>query len=73
MNKIGLLLLPVFAFLAQPRAAFAQDVDPSEVFLIAYMTAHQGDNPERENQLRPALSKIRFAGSIPEQLKTSEC
>ncbi|MEP6975565.1 MAG: tetratricopeptide repeat protein [Spartobacteria bacterium] len=69
MNKIGLLLLPVFALVAQPFAAFAQEVDPSEVFLKAYMTAQQGEKLERDNQLKPALSKFRFAGSMLEELK----
>ena len=71
MNKIGLLLLPVFAFFAQPLPAFAQELDPSEVFLKAYMTAQQGEKLERENQLKPALSKFRFAGSMLEELKKS--
>jgi DNA repair exonuclease SbcCD ATPase subunit len=69
MNKIGLLLLPVFAFVAQPLSSFAQENDPSEVFLKAYMTAQQGEKLERENQLKPALSKFRFAGSMIEELK----
>ena len=42
MNKIGLLLLPVLALFALPLGSFAQEVDPSEVFLKAYMTAQQG-------------------------------
>ena len=71
MNKIGLLLLPVFAFFAQPLPALAQELDPSEVFLKAYMTAQQGEKLERENQLKPALSKFRFAGSMLEELKKS--
>ena len=69
MNKIGLLLLPVLAFLAQPVSLPAQEVDPSEVFLKAYMTAQQGEKLERENQLQPALAKFRFAGSMLEELK----
>lgn len=69
MNKIGLLLLPVFAYFAQPLCSFAQETDPSEVFLKAYMTAQQGEKLERENQLQPALSKFRFAGSMLEELK----
>ncbi len=69
MNKIGLLLLPVLALLAQPFVALAQESDPSEVFLKAYMTAQQADKLERENQLKPALSKLRFAGSLLEELK----
>ncbi len=71
MNKIGLLLLPVFAFFAQPLPAFAQEVDPSEVFLKAYMTAQQAEKLERENQFKPALAKFRFAGSMLEELKKS--
>ena len=71
MNKIGLLLLPVLAILAQPFVTLAQDADPSEVFLKAYMTAQQADKLERENQLKPALSKLRFAGSLLEELKTT--
>jgi len=69
MNKIGLLLLPVLAFIAQPIVSFAQADDPSEVFLKAYMTAQQADKLERDNQLKPALSKLRFAGSLLEELK----
>src|SRR6478672_8857120 len=71
MNKIGLLLLPVFAALALPLHTFAQEIDPSEIFLKAYMTAQQGEKLERENQLKPALSKFRFAGSMLEELKKS--
>jgi len=72
MNKIALLLLlPVCASLAQSPPAFAQEVDPSEVFLKAYMTAQQGEKLEHENQLKPALSKFRFAGSMLEELKKS--
>ncbi len=69
MNKIGLLLLPVFAFCALTPPSFAQEVDPSEVFLKAYMTAQQAEKMERENQLKPALAKFRFAGSMLEELK----
>ena len=47
----------------------AQEVDPSEVFLKAYMTAQQGEKLERENQFKPALAKFRFAGSMLEELK----
>ncbi len=69
MNKFGLLLLPVLAFFALSPALFAQEVDPSEVFLKAYMTAQQAEKMERENQLKPALAKFRFAGSMLEELK----
>ena len=69
MNKIGLLLLPIFALFALPLGSFAQEVDPSEAFLKAYMTAQQAEKLERENQLKPALAKFRFAGSMLEELK----
>jgi len=71
MNKIGLLLLPVFALFAPSLSIFAQEVDPSEVFLKAYMTAQQGEKLERDNQFKPALAKFRFAGSMLEELKKS--
>ncbi|MEO8439756.1 MAG: tetratricopeptide repeat protein [Spartobacteria bacterium] len=69
MNKLGLLLLPVVAVIALPLHSFAQEFDPSEVFLKAYMTAQQAEKLERDNQLQPALAKLRFAGSMLEELK----
>ncbi|HEY2801571.1 MAG TPA: tetratricopeptide repeat protein [Chthoniobacterales bacterium] len=70
MNKIGLFLLPVLAILAQPFVTFARDTaDPSEVFLKAYMTAQQAEKLENENQFQPALTKLRFAGALLEELK----
>ncbi|MDQ3198250.1 MAG: tetratricopeptide repeat protein [Verrucomicrobiota bacterium] len=71
MNKIGLLLLPILAVLALPFHASAQEFDPSEVFLKAYMTAQQAEKLERDNQLKPALAKFRFAGTMLEELKKS--
>lgn len=69
MNKIGLLLLPALALVVQPLLSVAQEVDPSEIFLKAYMTAQQAEKLERDNQFKPALSKFRFAGSMLEELK----
>ncbi len=69
MKKSGLFLLLAAAFLAPPALVLAQESDPSEVFLKAYMTAQQAEKMERENQLKPALSKLRFAGSLLEELK----
>ncbi|HEV8422209.1 MAG TPA: hypothetical protein VGQ40_02610, partial [Chthoniobacterales bacterium] len=72
MSKTGLLLLAVIAALfLPPRSSPAQDqdVDPSEIFLKAYMTAQLGEKLERENQFKPALSKFRFAGALIEELK----
>lgn len=71
MKKLGLLLLPLLCFCFQPVLTLAQqeNADPSEVFLKAYMTAQQAEKLERDNQLEPALSKLRFAGSLLEELK----
>ncbi|MEO6872943.1 MAG: tetratricopeptide repeat protein [Chthoniobacterales bacterium] len=69
MKKIGLLLLLVLAILARPTIVRAQEADPSEVFLKAYMTAQQAEKMEHENALKPALEKLRFAGSLLEEVK----
>ncbi|MGI8436923.1 MAG: tetratricopeptide repeat protein [Chthoniobacterales bacterium] len=69
LNKFGLFLLAVLALLVQPFVALAQDADPSEVFLKAYMTAQQAEKMEHDNLLKPALSKLRFAGSLLEEVK----
>ena len=52
MNKIGLLLLPALALVAQPLLSVAQEVDPSEIFLKAYMTAQQAEKLERDTQFQ---------------------
>jgi len=49
----------------------AQEDDPSEVFLKAYLSAQQGEKLEHENRLKAALAKFRFAGSLIEELKRS--
>jgi hypothetical protein len=69
MNRVGLLLLLVLALFAAPARLLAQENDPSEVFLKAYMTSQQGEKLERENQLKAALAKLRFAGSLLEELR----
>ncbi|MGI9088002.1 MAG: tetratricopeptide repeat protein [Chthoniobacterales bacterium] len=69
MKKIGLILLAVFSLLAAPIQLAAQADDPSEVFLKAYMTSQQGDKLEHDNQLKAALAKFRFAGSLLEELR----
>ena len=61
----GLFLLPAFNQLR------AEQGDPSEVFLKAYMAAQQGEKLERENQFKTALAKYRFAGSLIEELRKS--
>jgi len=49
----------------------AQEDDPSEVFLKAYLSAQQGEKLEHENRFKAALAKFRFAGSLIEELKRS--
>jgi len=49
----------------------AQVEDPSEIFLKAYLSAQQGENLEHENQYKASLAKLRFAGSLIEELRRS--
>lgn len=49
----------------------AQEADPSDIFLKAYLSAQQGQKLEGENQFKAALAKLRFAGSLIEELKKS--
>ncbi len=67
MKNFGSILVAVF-FVVLPLAS-AQNDDPSETFLKAYMTAQQGEKLERESQFSAALAKYRFAGSLLEELK----
>ena len=68
MKKIGLIFLTGFSIFLAP-ALRAQSEDPSEVFLKAYMTSQQGEKLEHENNFRDALAKLRFAGSLLEELR----
>ena len=49
----------------------AQEDDPSEIFLKAYLSAQQGEKLEHENRFKAALAKLRFAGSLIEELRRS--
>src|SRR5436305_10310468 len=49
----------------------AQEDDPSDIFLKAYLSAQQGEKLERENRFKTALAKLRFAGSLIEELRKS--
>ena len=51
--------------------AVAQQDDPSEIFLKAYLSAQQGEKLERQDQFKTALAKYRFAGSLIEELRKS--
>src|SRR5207245_3497177 len=58
-------------FVAATMLALAQQDDPSEIFLKAYLSAQQGEKLERQDQFKTALAKYRFAGSLIEELRKS--
>jgi Flp pilus assembly protein TadD len=63
-------LAAVFFFAATILAVAQQD-DPSEIFLKAYLSAQQGEKLERQDRFKTALAKYRFAGSLIEELHRS--
>src|ERR1700746_1493621 len=63
-------LADVFFFAASMFAVAQQD-DPSEIFLKAYLSAQQGEKLERQDRFKTALAKYRFAGSLIEELRKS--
>jgi Flp pilus assembly protein TadD len=63
-------LAAVFFFTATMLAVAQQD-DPSEIFLKAYLSAQQGEKLERQDRFKTALAKYRFAGSLIEELRKS--
>ena len=63
-------LAVVFFFIATIHAVAQQD-DPSEIFLNAYLSAQQGEKLERQDRFKTALAKYRFAGSLIEELRKS--
>src|SRR5215216_8173050 len=63
-------LVTVF-FLAATMLAVAQQDDPSETFLKAYLSAQEGEKLERQVRFKIALAKYRFAGSLVEELRKS--
>ena len=71
MRRIGSILLASIFVFAAAGQVWAQQDDPSEIFLKAYMTAQQAEKLEHENQFKTALAKYRFAGSLIEQLRKS--
>src|SRR5205823_67924 len=70
MKRIGSIVFIGFFFLALTQFGAQQD-DPSEIFLKAYMTAQQGEKFEHENQFKTALARYRSAGSLIEELRKS--
>ena len=63
-------LAAAFVFTAALRVVAQQD-DPSEIFLKAYLSAQQGEKLARQDQVKTALAKYRFAGSLIEELRKS--
>ena len=61
-------LVGAFFFFATVLAIAQQD-DPSEIFLKAYLSAQQGEKLERQDRFKTALAKFRFAGSLIEELR----
>ena len=70
MRRVAACLAAVF-FFAATMLAVAQQDDPSEIFLKAYLSAQQGEKLERQDRFKTALAKYRFAGSLIEELRKS--
>ena len=70
MRRVAAWLAAVF-FFAATMLAVAQQDDPSEIFLKAYLSAQQGEKLERQDRFKTALAKYRFAGSLIEELRKS--
>jgi Flp pilus assembly protein TadD len=59
-------------FFAATVLVIAQQDDPSEIFLKAYLSAQQGEKLEHQDRFKTALAKYRFAGSLIEELRKSQ-
>jgi hypothetical protein len=68
-KRLGSALLASLFFLLLTFPLAAQEDDPSEIFLKAYLSAQQGEKLEHENRFKTALAKFRFAGSLIEELR----
>src|SRR6187401_3870515 len=63
--------LTALIFFAATTLGIAQQDDPSEIFLKAYLSAQQGEKLEQQDRFKTALAKYRFAGSLIEELRKS--
>jgi myosin heavy subunit len=70
-RRVGSALLVLFFFILASDLLVGQQDDPSEIFLKAYLSAQQGEKLEHENRFKTALAKLRFAGSLIEELRRS--
>ena len=71
VRRGGSAFLAVLFFLLLIIPLSAQQDDPSEIFLKAYLSAQQGEKLEHEIRFKTALAKFRFAGSLIEELRRS--
>src|SRR5882724_7898187 len=71
VRRRAVWLAAVF-FFAATMLAVAQQDDPSEIFLKAYLSSQQGEKLERQDRFKTALAKYRFAGSLIEELRKSQ-
>jgi Flp pilus assembly protein TadD len=69
--RCGRAWLTVVFLFAATMLAVAQQDDPSEIFLKAYLSAQQGEKLEGQDRFKTALAKYRFAGSLIEELRKS--
>jgi tetratricopeptide (TPR) repeat protein len=69
--RCGVAWLAALFFFAATMLVVAQQDDPSDIFLKAYLSAQQGEKLEREDRYKTALAKYRFAGSLIEELRKS--
>lgn len=70
-RRVGSAFLAALFFLLLIIPLSAQQDDPSDIFLKAYLSAQQGEKLEHENRFKTALAKFRFAGSLIEELRRS--
>jgi hypothetical protein len=71
VRRVSRALLVCLFFAVFVGVLPAQEDDPSEIFLKAYLSAQQGEKLEHENRFKAALAKFRFAGSLIEELRRS--
>jgi hypothetical protein len=71
VRRVSRALLVCLFFAVFVGVLPAQEDDPSDIFLKAYLSAQQGEKLEHENRFKAALAKFRFAGSLIEELRRS--
>jgi len=71
VRRVGSAFLAALFCLLLTIPLSAQQDDPSDIFLKAYLSAQQGEKLEHESRFKTALAKFRFAGSLIEELRRS--